>query len=665
MRIILKSLFLLLIIIFTIHGQDTALKIPIKIDQVIDKSLTVDEVHVYTLDLEANQFLYGKVEQKGIDIVVRIIDPDGKQVEEIDSPTGDRGFEQITFITEKTGTYNFEIHPYDPLALPGHYRIKIELIKPAANTNSGRVDQLFSPWDKTDSPGAAIAIVKDGKVIYKKGYGSANLEYDIPITPSTVFHMASVSKQFTAYAVTALADQKKLSLNDDIRKYLPEVPDFGEKITIRQLIHHTSGLRDQWNLLVMAGWRMDDVITREHILNLVRHQEELNFKPRDEYYYCNTGYTLLAEIVSRVSEKSFAQWTKENIFDPLNMKQSLFYDDHEKIVKNRAYSYNMNENNQFIKSVLSYANVGATSLFTTAEDLGKWAKNFDDPVIGNRQLFKQMEEQGILNNGDTIDYAFGQGIGPYKGLKRISHGGADAGYRTSLVRFPEQKFNVMVLSNLGSFNASGMALRIADIYLADLLQTEEPAEGSEAAPDPVAVDPAILESYTGQYELEPGVVITVTRAGSQLMARRPGENNIELIPLSETTFQIGSFDIKVSFKRDDTGKVDQLTIHEEGEDTIARRLIPYTLMPDQLRVYEGTYFSPELRTQYYLALRDSQLVISHQRNPDFNLVPQSEDTFRGETWHAGSIVFERNEQGQITALRVSNGRVRNLKFIRE
>ena len=187
-----------------------------------------------------------------------------------------------------------------------------------------KVDALFAEWDKPGSPGAAVAIVKNGLVMYQKGYGSANLEYDIPITSSTIFHVGSVSKQFTAFAITVLAHEGKLSLDDDIRQYLPELPAFGVPITIRHLMHHTSGLRDEVFLLAMAGWRLDDVITKAHILKLVRSQRELNFRPGEKYRYSNTGYTLLAEIVERVSGKSFREWTATNIFEPLGMTSTLF-----------------------------------------------------------------------------------------------------------------------------------------------------------------------------------------------------------------------------------------------------------------------------------------------------------------------------------------------------
>ena len=258
-----------------------------------------------------------------------------------------------------------------------------------------RIDGIFAPWNKKDTPGASVAVIRDGKMIFSKGYGMANLEYGVPNKPETVFHIASVSKQFTTFAVLLLEEDGKLSLDDDIRKYVPEVPDFGKKITLRHLAHHTSGLRDQWALIALAGGRLDDVITTEHILKLVKRQKELNFEPGAEYLYSNTGYTLLAEVVARVSGKSFAEFTSERIFKPLKMNKTLFYDDHEKIVKNRAYSYYRSPNG-YRKAVLSYANAGATSLFTTVEDLGLWALNFENPVVGTKETIAKNAQERRL-----------------------------------------------------------------------------------------------------------------------------------------------------------------------------------------------------------------------------------------------------------------------------
>ena len=631
----------------------------------IERDMNVNEIHTYTIDIDSDRFLYIRVRQIGIDLLVKVYNPEGKLVDEIDSPTGTIGDENVFLTTESSGIYKIEIHPYDPLAENGNYQLIVEKNVEAADTPHGRVDQLFAPWDKKGTPGAAVAVVKEGKIIYSKGYGEANLEYHIPITPSTVFHMASVSKQFTAYAIAVLARKGKLSLDDDIRKYLPEVPDFGETITIRHLVHHTSGMRDQWNLLAAAGWRLDDVITREQILRLVANQKELNFSPGDEFLYCNTGYTLMAEIVAKVSGKSFAEWTKENIFDPLNMDNTLFYDDHEKIAENRAYSYGHHYDGSFKKRILSYANVGATSLFTTAENLSKWAMNFDYPLICNQDLIDQMEERFVLNSGDTIAYAFGQGVGEYKSLKRISHGGSDAGYRTYLGRFPDQNISIIVLSNLSSISPGSLGMKIADIYLSEFIQKEESDPESPDEIQIVQIDPQIVESYTGLYELEPGVRFRLIRDGYRLMIQVPSEGWKRFVARSENSFSSQDGSVELEFIKDGQGKVTTMTIFTDEEEMVTRRVEPFSLEKDILNEYAGEYYSPELKTSYSLVVEDSTLIAHHQRHDNIGFQPQSKDNFTTGSWWMEQIQFERGESQQITGFRLDSGRVRNLLFIRQ
>jgi len=332
------KLFALLIFISTFGLAQSESIMPLNPDAKTTKSFTHGETHIHTIELEANQYVYFQLMQKDIDLKINV-EFNEKEIGEFDSPNYRNGAEPITFTTESEGMYHLKVTSIDADGHKGDYEIEVLKIADAATTNEGRVDQLFTVYDSQHTPGAAVAIVSNGSVIYKNGYGMSNLEYDIPISPSTVFHIASVSKQFTAFALLLLEKDGKLSLDDDIRTYIPEVPDFGETITLRHLANHTSGLRDQWNLLALAGWQLDDVITKEHIMKLVERQKELNFKPGEEYLYCNTGFTLMAEVVARVSGKSFAEFTKDRIFGPLEMNNTLFYDDHEKIVKNRAYSY--------------------------------------------------------------------------------------------------------------------------------------------------------------------------------------------------------------------------------------------------------------------------------------------------------------------------------------
>ena len=524
-----------------------------------------------------------------------------------------------------------------------------------------QIDGIFAEYDSNDKPGAAVAVVKDGELVFSKGYGSANLEYDIPVTASTIFHVASVSKQFTAFSVLLLAEQGKLNFDDDVRKYIPEVPDFGKRITLRHLASHTSGLRDQWNLLAMAGWRLDDVITKEHILKLVAKQQELNFEPGEEFLYCNTGFTLLAEVVSRVSGKSFAEFTKSEIFDPLGMSNTLFYDDHEKIVKNRAYSY-YTDDSGYKKSVLSYANVGATSLFTTVEDLCSWALNFEKPEVGSKQTHDEMNSLAKLNNGETFGGAYGQFINDYKGLKQIQHGGADAGYRTYLGRFPDQQFAVAVFSNYADASPGRLALDVADIFMKDEIQaetTETPAETVS-----ISLSKEEMRAFEGNYWNEAGSYARKISIVNDTLLYSRGENNAsQLVPINENTFQMLNVgvDLKVTFENEE-GQKRMIVVIDDGEPIISESYNPADYSNEELAEFTGSFYSQELSTSYHLTIKNDTLVATHARHDDIVITPIKEDTFSANRWFYGLIRFERDNSRAITGMRVSSGRVRDLYF---
>ena len=570
--------------------------------------------------------------------------------------------------SDKKGNYSLEVTALEEKGHQGNYDITFEKLEPKGSTPQKQIDQLFTAFNNPQTPGAAVAVAKDGKIIFKKGYGSADLEYNIPITPSTVFHIASLSKQFTAFSILLLEGEGKLSINDDVRKYIPEVPDFGKVITLNQLMHHTSGLRDQWDLLAMAGWRLDDIITKDQVLRLVSRQKDLNFNPGDEFLYCNTGFTLLAEVVARVSGQTFAEFTRTHIFEPLKMTSTLFYDDCEKIVKNRAYSYHA-DSTGLKKSILSYSTVGATSLFTTVEDLSLWAMNFENPVVG-KDIIGKMNMKAILNKGDTIGYAMGQGIGVYKGLKFNAHDGADAGYRTSLFRFPDQKFSVNVLSNFASFNPSGMATRIADIYLKDKEVTETPKKVDEAKTAPtvtadnngIKINHDTLVSYCGRYELQPGFAAIVSLEDEHLFAEAPGLPKTPMTAVSSTTFEVKAASATVTFIKDESGKITKIKTIMNGQENFAVRLPDFDSARVNLTEYAGDYYSPELSTTYSLVVESGKLIARHFRTGDVHLTALKADQFNGDQWYFGSIEFIRDNNNIITGCKVSTGRVRNLKF---
>ncbi|MEN8173564.1 MAG: serine hydrolase domain-containing protein [Chloroflexota bacterium] len=532
---------------------------------------------------------------------------------------------------------------------------------------ANQVNKVFAAWDKPDTPGCAIAVMKDNNIIFKGGYGIANLEYEIPITPTTIFHIASVSKQFTAMAIALLADDGKILLDDDIRKHVPEVPDFGETISIRHIIHHTSGLRDQWDLLVLAGWRMDDVITTADVLGLVERQKELSFKPGDEHLYSNTGYTLLAIIVERISRKTFGQFCAERIFKPLGMQNTHFHEDHTQIVKNRAYSYTP-KGDGFQHAVLSYAIAGATSLFSTVEDLALWEQNFYDAAVGGTAVIQQMHHQGVLNNGEQINYAFGLASGMYKGLNFISHSGGDAGYKSYLMRIPTHQFSVAILGNLSTMNPPELAKRVADIYLEDAFE-EEVEQAIDKSPV-IALSAAQLASKAGiYYNADREITYYLEMRDNKLtLVIGPG---FVLEPLSEELFQEAAYpQIKYKFATTEHGVCQFETSDGYGKPDTYVAVDSANPSVEEMNDYVGTYYSPELDVRYTVILKDEKLILKRRKYGESSLLPTFRDGFIGDYMtEEGSgglyIKFTRDEKGRLDGISLSTGRVRGLLFMKQ
>jgi CubicO group peptidase (beta-lactamase class C family) len=375
------------------------------------------------------------------------------------------------------------------------------------NEATDKVDALFERWDRADSPGAALGIFQDGKIVYARGYGAANLEYNIPITPQTVFRVGSVSKQFTAMCIALLAEKGKLSLDHNIRQLLPEMHDYIPPVTISHLIHHTSGIRDYLVLQALAGRSGGYFYTSPEVIDLLARQRGLNFKPGDRYSYSNSGYFLLAEIIGRASGMKPREFAKRHIFDPLGMTSTHFHDDINEIVKNRASGYMPIAEGGFKIHMTQLDMIGDGGIYTTVEDFFKWDQNFYNNKLGNgtKNLMDLVLTTAKLNDGKEIDYAFGLVVNTYRGLKSISHGGSFVGYKAHYIQFPEQKFSVVILSNLGSFEPEGIAMKIADLYLADqFTETKEKVEVEEdLSPQPKpaikTLSTAALSEFVGTY----------------------------------------------------------------------------------------------------------------------------------------------------------------------
>jgi len=530
-----------------------------------------------------------------------------------------------------------------------------------------QVDKVFQKWNRTDSPGCALSVMKDGQIVYKHGYGMADLDHNVTITPSSVFHVASMSKQFTAASILLLAQQGKLSLDDDVRKYIPELPDFGSLITIRHLIYHTSGLRDQWNLLELAGWRYSlDLITDDDVMSVITSQKDLNFKPGEKHVYCNTGYTLLAIIVKRVSGMSFRQFTTKNIFEPLGMNRTFFRDDHAEIVKNNAYGYETENDGPFRLGLTNFDTAGATSLHTTVEDLVLWDENFYHPRVGGPSFRDQMLQLGKLNNGETLDYAFGLVVGKYKGVPTVDHGGADAGYRSDMTRFPDQHFSVAVLCNYSETNPSSLARSVADIYLAKDLKAPEPSAATAPAAG-INLTEQQLSGLQGLYWNSEGDQFLKTYLKDGKLRISFGvDDDYALKPVSETFFHIADtpWGDEANFRFEPSaGAKPRRFLQSFGEG----KPDPFESVPSsaptaaELGDYEGSYVSQEIEPIYRMVVQNGKLMLMRLKHKPSQLEPRIRDVFTAEI---GTIRFTRDPSHRVSGFVLNSGRIRNFHFTR-
>jgi len=500
--------------------------------------------------------------------------------------------------------------------------------------------------------------MKDGRILYERGYGMADLDHDVKITPATVFHVGSMSKQFTAAAILMLAQQGKISLDDPIRKYVPELPDFGVTITLRHLLHHTSGLRDQWELLGFDGWRVgNDLITDGDVLYVLSRERELNFSPGSEFMYCNSGYTLLAQVVDRVSGQSLREFTTLNLFQPLGMKHTHFRDNHGETVKQIAYGYEPKDNS-FELSVPNYDTVGATSLLTTVDDLNRWDENFYTPQVGGERLIKQLQEPTKLNDGTPLDYAAGLFIYDYRRLKIVDHSGGDAGYVADMIRFPDQHFSVASLCNLSSIDPGEMNRRVADIYLAGELGPAPSGNTSfQAKPDQ-------LHAKVGTYVESPGDwVIRIQLRNGELWVDSGVGPSSKVEALSESRFRIPEYSVELDFGNNNSHLVWTKKIEELGTNKSRRfdRVTAPSPTSTQLRDFVGTYRCAELDVPYFVTLDQDRLTMHPPKMGDLPLVAITADLFVGGGWR---VRFTRNGKGQVSGFLINTARTRNLRFER-
>jgi CubicO group peptidase (beta-lactamase class C family) len=512
-----------------------------------------------------------------------------------------------------------------------------------------RVDSIFA-FANTRTPGCAVSIIRNGALEFARGYGMADLEHGVPITPGTPFYMASVSKQFTAGAINLLVAEGKLSLDDDVRKFVPEVPRYERPITLRHLLHHTSGLRDYLSLFGLAGLG-DFPITNADFLQTLGRQRALNFSTGDYYSYTNSGYVLLSIVVERVTGKSLRAFAQERMFEPLGMSSTVFRDRNAMLIRGRAVAYSQSAGG-WIHAVPHFDVVGDGGLFSTVEDLASWERQLMEPRFGGAAWLALMDTRGRLTDGTILTYGAGVIHGTYRGETTVEHGGGFGGYSTYLLRFPRLRLSVAVLCNGGSA-AGPLAQRVASLYLGT--DSASVAQASTAA---VSLTAEEMASYTGMFFNDRSVLLReIVVADGKLHYSRGASNRSELVPLGGSRFQIAGQPLVVSFSGRDTFKVEGGT---GGTPTLFRRV---SAGKRELRGYEGSYASSDLESRWTVQVADSGLVLNRRRGNAVRIDRAFDDAFRNA---AVFVRFRRDAKQKVVAMEVSAGeRARHVRFDRE
>lgn len=510
-----------------------------------------------------------------------------------------------------------------------------------------KADSMISRYEQKNAPGMAIGIIKEGQVIYRKMYGMANLESRMPINDSTAFDIASVSKQFTAF-VTLLAEKEgKLSLNDDIRKYLPELRHLPHKITIRQLANHTHGLPDFTTIKRLQGFGDEFRVTNTEAVKTVLAIRNLHFSPGQQYSYNNTGFMLLAEILHRIYKKDFNEILKEYIFKPLQMNSSMAVDDPEKIVPNKAESYQQ-KNGSFVKSPLGQMEYGSSNIFTTLTDLCKWAANFQKPIIGSREIYNTMQQSTVLATGEKIEYGLGLQTGNYKGLDIVFHGGGTAGYRSYILHIPAYHLSVVLAGNKSVFDGLLIVYKIVDLFLGEYQVLPLP-------PEKIVYTSAELESFVGIYEINPGNYIEITSDGKNLyQGNSPepliikGDHKFDIpgIPTGSVTFQTESLIFSVGDFKFNCKKV---TLRPSVEEI-------------NLNQFTGYYKNEEFNTIYQLAIEEGKLIAKHAINRDVKLFPLNRKSLYSQKSFFGQLDFRFDKKNKIVGFMLSGANMSHVEF---
>ena len=648
-------LFSILFFTTTVKAQDT-----LRPGSLVGGSVSESDTVYYVIDVAAEHFIMGDVTDLTGNAIIQLLDPEGRPVAGTNYPLA------FAFETSEAGQYRIQIFAEDDGA--GSFEVLLDRIEPIETDPAKLVDQLMFPYDRDDSPGVAVSVWRDGRNVFSSAYGMANLAYGIPFDLDTPTNIGSTSKQFTAFAIMLQEERGKLSLEDDIRTHIPELPEFDEIITVRHLITHTSGLREFLNLLRMSGRRLDrgDYVNRDELIEITQNQPALQNSPGSEWNYNNTAFGLAAVIVERTSEQRFHEFMADNVFGPLGMTRTVVRPTSDHIVEDRSIGYTPSEDGFLEINDLGGA-VGAGAIYSTVEDLQIWVENYANPKIGNAEIFEEMMTSYVLTDGEETGYGFGLMVDEQQGLNRIHHSGGDVAHRSQLAYYPEINAGITVQSNHARFD-SNIAFRIAGLFFENEMDPEKEEGAAEVGDfDPAAYDSEDFDEMVGSYALDnaPEFILTFSREGDELYIQATGQSRLEILPTSDSTFALSAVEASLTFHRDSDGGIEGATLNQNGQQH-ATRLEGYEAWEpaiDYLVGFEGRYFSEEIETFYTVRVEEAKLVMHQRRMGSIDLTPEKEDTFSAPAIEF-SISFERDRNSQVIGFYLSNGRTRDVRFER-
>ena len=521
------------------------------------------------------------------------------------------------------------------------------------------ITSYFENWNSTDTPGGSIAVVHNGKVVYSEGFGSADLENQTPITPTTKFNLQSLSNQVVAFAILLLESKGQLSVEDDLRTHIPEMPNLGKPIKIKHLLTHTHGLPDFIAMQFVAGWSMEDIKSRKEGLELLYQLEKNVDDPGERFNFSLSSFLLASEVVARVSDMPYAQFAKTNIFEPLGMKNTLYSDGFGALVTHRADSYAPADEGFRNETQNRYA-LHDFTLYSTAEDMAKWMINFSTPKIGNSTILRKIDTPISLNDGKVTDSTPGQFISTYKGITKIEHNGMGYGNLCYIARFPDQDFGVVVLGNAYNFSAREVALKTVDLFLKEHINEDAPiaedsaASPSEApAPKTINMDVAELKKFCGAYwNIADSYSRQIVLRDNKLFYHRSEGNESEMAPINKNTFILVSNPNNYSISFEKKNNKDAMIFSSGNDDYIHEKYEPVSYSANELQTFTGTYYCENLSALYHLTMKDGKLVAKHLRKEGIMLNPTKKDTFGGDQWFFSNINFTRNAGGNVNGFRL-------------